>query len=66
MPHRFLDYLNDERDRLNRLVTALTADGRDDGARFLHLRMLTLAVERQVAQWASDLLPRQEAGVRPG
>ena len=60
MQHRFLDYLNDERDRLNQFVTALTADGRDDGAQLVHLRRLTLAVERQVAQWASDLLPRQD------
>ena len=30
MQHRFLDYLNDERDRLNQFVTVLTADGRDD------------------------------------
>jgi hypothetical protein len=59
MSHRFLAYLSGERDRLNQMVATLTADKRDDPTQIAQLWMLKLAVERHVAQWASDLLPRR-------
>ncbi|WP_176599036.1 MULTISPECIES: hypothetical protein [Sphingobium] len=56
MSNRFLAYLCGERDRLNRVLAALTAAGKDDGAEIARLRILTLAVERQMDLWASDLV----------
>lgn len=61
MSHRFLAYLNEEHTRLKRVKATLKANGQADGPQMAHLQMLTQAVERQMEQWASDLLPRREA-----
>ena len=55
MSHRFLTYLREERDRLNRWVAGLPVVGDADNAEIARLRMLNRTVEQQIDRWASDL-----------
>jgi hypothetical protein len=61
MSHRFLAYLREERDRLNRVLADLKAAGNTSQAEIARLRMLALTVEQHMDWWASDLLPQREA-----
>jgi hypothetical protein len=55
MSHRFLTYLREERDRLNRWVAGLTLVEEADCAEIALLHMLNRTVEQQINRWACDL-----------